>query len=140
MSTDEEPLCPAVFRITIATSGKPSQYVDDGSMHRHYPGLLKLCLPYEKQTRLEVDVSEDLEDDLRFNRLAHEVWAGKPGRAEELAAAIANLQAERERHLEALVKIGKSFAKPGGENIHGHLDVPDHAYVRSHLFPDPPHS
>lgn len=79
--------------------------------------------------------AEELEGDLRFTKLAHEIWNDKSGRAQELAAALDALLIERQRHLDALVNIGRAFRKLADDNIHDHLDVPDKEYVRSRLFP-----
>jgi len=83
---------------------------------------------------------EDLACDIVFNRLAHEIWIGRPGRAEELAAALEELLAERERHEAKLAELGRRFGALAAEDLHEHLDPPE-AYsdlVRQRVFEAPP--
>jgi len=79
---------------------------------------------------------EDLACDIAFNRVAHEIWTGRPGRAEELAAALDAFLAERQRHEAALAELSRRFATLADESIHEHLDPPE-AYrdlVRQRVF------
>jgi hypothetical protein len=82
---------------------------------------------------------EDLDCDIIFNRLAHEIWVGRPGRAEELAAALADLLAERHRHDAALAALGQRFRALAQEERHEHLAPPEdyRALVRQRVFEDP---
>lgn len=82
----------------------------------------------------------DLDADLQYRRLAHEVWRGRPG-AEPIAAAMADLIAENERHLVAIEQLCRRFDELS-RNPPCHLDldaadVPDDL-VRRRLFSDSP--
>jgi hypothetical protein len=82
---------------------------------------------------------DDLDVDLRFNQVAHELWAGRPGRAQELAAALAAFAQERERHIAALRQVQEQLqALVADESYHEHLDPPEayRDFVRQRLFPD----
>lgn len=85
------------------------------------------------------DALETLDADLAFNRVAHEIWAGRPGRPQELAEALAALQRERERHVTELRELEKRFRTlAADENWHEHLEPPEayRALVRERVFPD----
>jgi hypothetical protein len=90
---------------------------------------------FEYQCKTNV---EDLKGDLRFTQFAHEIWSGKPGRAQELSAALDALRTERQRHLDTLTTISRAFTRLANDNIHEHLDVLDKEYVRRRLFPKSP--
>jgi len=82
----------------------------------------------------------DLDADLKYRRLAHEVWRGRPG-AEPIAAAMADLIAENERHLAAIEQLCQRFDElsrhPPCQLDLDAADVPE-ALVRQRLFSDPP--
>lgn len=83
---------------------------------------------------------EALECDLAFNRVAAEIWAGRPGGARELAEALAALAAERERHLGAITVLGERFEALAADHqgLHEHLE-PIECYrdlVRRRIFPN----
>jgi hypothetical protein len=83
---------------------------------------------------------EDLACDITFNRLALEMWTGRPGRAAELAAALNALLAARQRHDDELASLGRRLSALAEENLHEHLDPPE-AYcdlVRQRVFESPP--
>lgn len=83
---------------------------------------------------------EDIDLALVYARLAQEIWQGRPGRAEELVAAITALIEEHERHRDALRALGARFVALGELDEHEHLDPPE-AYrdlVRARITaPDP---
>jgi len=82
----------------------------------------------------------DLLADLGYRRLSHEIWQGRPG-AEALASAIADLIAENERHVAAMVDLGRRFEALGQQEVDD-IVLDAHAvpadFVRSRLFPPPP--
>lgn len=83
---------------------------------------------------------EGLDCDLAFNRVAHEIWAGREGPTQPLAEALAELLAERQRHFEALTALGERFAALARVEEHHHLDPPE-AYrdlIRQRVFDEPP--
>jgi hypothetical protein len=96
----------------------------------------ELSRDYAQQCR---NNREALEADVVFTRLAHELWQGRPGRAELLAAALGDLAAERQRHLEAITELGKRFdALVEQSDFHEHLG-PSEAFrelVHRRLFPE----
>jgi hypothetical protein len=82
----------------------------------------------------------DLEADLHYRRLAHEIWRGRPG-AEPIASAMADLIAENERHLVAIEQLCRRFDDlsknpPCHEDL-GPEVVPDDL-IRRRLFADSP--
>jgi len=92
---------------------------------------------YQCENRLE-----DLDCDLRYARLAHELWVERPGPTQQIAAALANLVTEYQRHLDALTPLAQRFADLAAapELQHCHLGPPE-AYldlVWRRIFPDLP--
>jgi hypothetical protein len=85
---------------------------------------------------------EELETDLQFAQIAHEIWQGRSGRAQELAEALAALHAEHERRREALTALHARFeALAADSSWHEHLDPVEQwrDFVRKRLFPvEPP--
>ena len=86
------------------------------------------------------DQGANVEADIAFTRVAHQIWHGRPGPAVELVRAFVDLLAERQRHFDSLTELGSRFqalaTNPSFQ--HQHLDPPD-AYVeliRNQLFPD----
>jgi hypothetical protein len=81
----------------------------------------------------------ELESDVAFNRVAQDIWAGRPGRAAELASALAALVAERERQIRTLTELGARFAAlAADDSFHEHIDPvePWRDFVRKRLFPE----
>lgn len=81
---------------------------------------------------------EDLDTDVVFNRLAHEIWCGHPERMPELTAALADCLAERERHLAQLRQFEERFSAIEATNVHNHLEAAEdyRKLVRQRIFPD----
>jgi hypothetical protein len=85
---------------------------------------------------------DDLLADLDYRRLTYEIWRGRPG-AEALESAIADLLAENERHLAAILQLCRRFDDLSkNQTWHETLgpDVVPDELVRSRLFSDPPTS
>jgi uncharacterized coiled-coil protein SlyX len=65
---------------------------------------------------------EDLEADIAFNRAAHQMGAGRPGRAQDLAQTLAEFVTEREQEAAALTALRQRFAAlAADEFFHEHL-------------------
>jgi len=83
---------------------------------------------------------DDLKADLKYRRLPYEIWRGRPG-AEPIAAAMADLIAENERHLVAIEQLCSRFddlsRNPPCHETLGPEVVPDEL-VRRRLFSDSP--
>ena len=82
--------------------------------------------------------AEELDAHLVLARLAHEIWNDKPQVA--LAAALADLASEEQRHRDALAELGRRFDSLADEQSHHHLDPRD-AYrplIRERLLPADP--
>jgi hypothetical protein len=82
--------------------------------------------------------ADDLIADLEYRRLPYEIWRDRPG-AEYLAAAMADLIAENERHLEAIEGLFHRFdslASSSWSETLGPDAVPDDL-IRRRLFSDP---
>jgi hypothetical protein len=84
---------------------------------------------------------EDLEHDLLYNRVAHEIWRDRPGPAQQIAEALAAFAAERERYVQALQELERRFsalAQQGPQ--HEHLEPVDkyQELIRSRIFPEHP--
>ena len=77
-----------------------------------------------------------------FNQVALEIWQGRAGPAETVAAALTDYLGERRRNLAALTGLRTRFADLAAENVHDHLDpfAPWRDFIRRRLFPDPPTS
>jgi len=85
----------------------------------------------------------DVDADLAYRRLAHDLWRERPGHVQTLAAAMADLITENERHRHAITALGRRFdTLAAQEDLHEHLDSPEHYYdlVRTRLFETPPAS
>lgn len=68
-------------------------------------------------------IREDVECDLLYNRIAHEIWDKRPGAAADIADALADFAAERQRHLESIDKLSARFAALArDDSFHEHLD------------------
>lgn len=83
---------------------------------------------------------DDLYADLDYRRLTHEIWRDRPG-AEALASAMADLIAENERHLAAMLDLCRRFDALGqqqGGYVTLGADVVSEDLVRTRLFSDPP--
>lgn len=84
---------------------------------------------------------EDLEADIAFNRAAHTMWAGRPGRARDLAETLAEFVTEREREAAALTALRQRFAALAADELfHEHLDPVEQwrDFLRSTILPDRP--
>ena len=76
------------------------------------------------------------------NQVAPEIWQGRAGRAETVAAALTDYLAQRRRNLAALTGLRPRFADLAAENVHDHLGpfAPWCDFIRRRLLPDPPTS
>ena len=86
---------------------------------------------------------EDLDSDLNYRRVAHDIWKGRSGRAEALAAAMAELISENERHRHAIAELFRRFELLAKQaDSHEHIDAPEHYFelVQSRLFATPAES
>lgn len=81
---------------------------------------------------------DDTAADLKYRRLAYDIWRGRPG-AEELVSAMAELIAENERYLATMERLGRRFDALAEDATHEHLgpDVVTVEHVRRRLFPEP---
>jgi hypothetical protein len=68
------------------------------------------------------DGAEEMESDILFNQLAHEIWRAHGKNEKELAQALADFLAERERHRNALLTLETRFKTLTDTEIHEHLD------------------
>ena len=84
---------------------------------------------------------EDVEYDLLYNRVAHEIWRDRPGPAQQITEALAAFAAEREHYVQALQELERrlsALAQQGPQ--HEHLE-PVEKYqelIRSRIFPEHP--
>ena len=78
----------------------------------------------------------DVDIELAFTSLAHEVWAGRAGQGEQLAPLLVELTAELARHARAIESLALRI-HPFIHGAHEHLDpgVVDPAHVRRVTFP-----
>jgi hypothetical protein len=84
---------------------------------------------------------EDVDSDLNYRRVAHEIWKGHSSRAESLVTAMADLITENERHREAIASLIERFEVLAKQReSHEHIDSPDNYIdlVRARLFGAPP--
>ena len=84
---------------------------------------------------------EDVDSDLNYRRVAHDIWKVHRGHAEVLVSAIADLISENERHRQAITELFQRFellARP--RDAHEHIDAPEDylELVRTRLFGLPP--
>jgi hypothetical protein len=64
---------------------------------------------------------EDVEYDLLYNRVAHEIWRDRPGPAQQIAEALAAFAAERERYVQTLQELERrlsALAQQGPQHEH----------------------
>jgi hypothetical protein len=83
---------------------------------------------------------EDVDSDLNYRRVAHEIWREHSSRAEALVIAMADLITENERHREAMASLIERFEVLAKQRAsHEHLDSPDNYFelVRTRLFGAP---
>jgi hypothetical protein len=82
----------------------------------------------------------DLDFDLICSRLALDFWSEPPEPARPLIDALRELEAERQRHFDALTRLGERLRElTGGDVAHHHLALPGTHYqqkIRDRLFPD----
>jgi DNA repair ATPase RecN len=84
---------------------------------------------------------EDLDCDLAFNRVAHEIWAARPGAGQQIAEALADFMSERERHAQALTALQQRFTAlrdlgPQHEHIEPIAEYRE--LIRARLYPEHP--
>jgi hypothetical protein len=82
---------------------------------------------------------EDVDSDLNYRRVAHEIWKERSDRAEALAAAMAELISENERHRQAIIELFQRFEILAKRESHEHIGAPEDYIdlVRSRLFATP---
>ena len=84
---------------------------------------------------------EDVEYDLLYNRVAHEIWRDRSGPAQQIAEALAAFAAERERYVQTLQELEKRFSALAQQGPkHEHIE-PVEKYqelIRSRIFPERP--
>lgn len=85
---------------------------------------------------------DELKMDIDFNQVALEIWQGRTGRGEAIAAALADYLAERKRNLANLASLRERFAALLSDDAHEHIDPvePWRQLIHQRLFPDPPAS
>ncbi len=82
---------------------------------------------------------EDVDADLHYRRVPLDIWSGRPGRVQALAAAMAELITENERHKKVIAELFQRFeALAALEDFHEHIEPPNKyvAVVRT-LFEPP---
>jgi hypothetical protein len=68
----------------------------------------------------------DVDSDLNYRRVAHDIWKDHPGRAQTLASAMADLITENERHRQAIAELFQRFELLAAQqDFHEHIDHPD---------------
>lgn len=81
----------------------------------------------------------DVDLDLNYRRLPLEIWSGRPGRAETLATAMADLIAENERHQQAISDLLQRFeAMTKQGDFHDHIEHPERYLERVRALFEPP--
>jgi hypothetical protein len=116
----------------------PKRLSDEDALVQDTAGVFTCVTKTAEDFAYQCDSAcDDLEGDLVYNRLAHEIWSGHPDRAPALIEALAELAAERQRHLDALTALGQRFDQLAADDRHDHLE-PLQTYqelVRRRLFP-----
>lgn len=68
----------------------------------------------------------EIDLDLDYRRVAHDIWVGRTGRVEPLIAAMAELIAENQRHQKVMTGLFERFEALGKlDDFHVHIDTPD---------------
>jgi hypothetical protein len=82
----------------------------------------------------------DVDADLNFRRVPHEIWRERSGPGQPLAAAMADLIVENERHRQVLAEFFQRFEAIAAQTAHESLAEPESYFelVRTRLFPDDP--
>lgn len=83
---------------------------------------------------------EDVDSDLNYRRVAHEIWKEHGSSVEALVAAMAELISENERHRQAIAELSQRFELLAKQrDSHEHTGAPEDYFelVRSRLFPTP---
>jgi ABC-type transporter Mla subunit MlaD len=83
---------------------------------------------------------EDVDSDLQYRRVAHDIWKERTGRVETLVSAMADLIAENTRHRDAIAALVQRFdALAKLEHFHEHIPEPENYFelVRTRLFGAP---
>jgi hypothetical protein len=83
---------------------------------------------------------EDVDSDLNYRRVAHDIWKERDSRAEALVAAMADLISENERHRQAIAELFQRFELLAKQrDSHEHIGAPEDYFdlVRSRLFGTP---
>ena len=81
--------------------------------------------------------------DLNYYRLAYDIWRDRPGLAQTLASAMADLIAENERHRQTLLELNRRFKTlAANQGLRETIDGPENYFdlIRTRLFEplDPP--
>jgi hypothetical protein len=83
----------------------------------------------------------DLDADLNYRRVAHDLWSESRGQDHQLVVAMAALITENERHHQALKELEQRFEiMTRQEGIHDHIGEPKQYFdlIRKRLFETPP--
>jgi len=83
----------------------------------------------------------DLDADLNYRRVAHDLWSESRGQDHQLVVAMAEVITENERHHQALAVLERRFEIMGRqEGIHDHIGEPEQYFdlIRKRLFETPP--
>jgi hypothetical protein len=82
----------------------------------------------------------DVDADLNYRRVPHEMWRERTGPGQPLAAAMADLIGENERHRQVLAELFQRFEAIAAQTAHESLAEPESYFelVRTRLFPDDP--
>jgi hypothetical protein len=82
----------------------------------------------------------DVDADLNYRRVPHEIWRERGGSDEALACAMAELIVENERHRTIIAELFQRFEDIAAQKTHEHIAEPDTYFqlVRTKLFPDDP--
>lgn len=82
----------------------------------------------------------DVDVDLNYRRVPHEMWRERTGPAQSLAAAMADLILENERHRQVIAELFQRFEGIAAQTMHENIPEPDSYFelVRTRLFPDDP--
>jgi hypothetical protein len=81
----------------------------------------------------------DVDADLNYRRLPHEIWNGRPGRVQALATAMADLITENERHRTVISELFQRFDDLAEqEDFHEHIELPENYLDRVRALFVPP--
>jgi hypothetical protein len=80
----------------------------------------------------------EIDADVKYRRVPHEIWRERTGPAQALAAAMAELILENERHRTVIAELFQRFEAIAAQKTHEHIAEPDTYFqlVRTTLFPD----